>query len=87
MVLAPSTFLLVIPFQPATTNFIIVKSKQKNYRQEFDQQHGLKSCHLFVFFSVRAMYFALELKVLKDDNERFEIFPPGHIYSNKSDQK
>jgi hypothetical protein len=47
MVLPPSTFLLAIPFQPTTTIFTIVKLKQKNYRQEHDQQHGLKSCHLF----------------------------------------
>jgi hypothetical protein len=30
------------------------------------------------------MYFVLEMKALKDDNECFEIFPPSHIYSNKS---
>eukprot|EP00744_Colponema_vietnamica_P005689 GILI01008306.1.p2 GENE.GILI01008306.1~~GILI01008306.1.p2 ORF type:complete len:598 (-),score=212.50 GILI01008306.1:51-1844(-) len=29
-----------------------------------------------------AMYFASELKALKDDCERFEIFPPGHIYNS-----
>ncbi|CAM6020844.1 unnamed protein product [Sphagnum balticum] len=31
-----------------------------------------------------AVYFASEMKALKDDCERFEIFPPGHIYSSKS---
>jgi asparagine synthase (glutamine-hydrolysing) len=30
------------------------------------------------------VYFASEMKALKDDCERFEVFPPGHIYSSKS---
>jgi hypothetical protein len=30
MVPTPSTFLLAIPFQPATTRLIVVKSKQEN---------------------------------------------------------
>jgi asparagine synthase (glutamine-hydrolysing) len=34
-----------------------------------------------------AVYFASEMKALKDDCERFEIFPPGHIYSSKSGRK
>jgi len=53
MVLVPSTFLLAIPFQPTTTRFTIIKSKQKKCRQEFDQQHGLGSCHLFLFLWCR----------------------------------
>jgi asparagine synthase (glutamine-hydrolysing) len=30
------------------------------------------------------VYFASEMKALKDDCERFEVFPPGHLYSSKS---
>jgi len=86
MVLAPSTFLLAIPFHP-TTRFYIVKSKQENCRQESNQQHGLKSCRLFVFCGVGDMYFVSKMKALKGNSECFEIFPPCHIYSNKSSQK
>ncbi|KAJ7525347.1 hypothetical protein O6H91_17G046600 [Diphasiastrum complanatum] len=31
-----------------------------------------------------SVWFASEMKALKDDCERFEIFPPGHIYSSKA---
>jgi asparagine synthase (glutamine-hydrolysing) len=31
-----------------------------------------------------SVWFASEMKALKDDCERFEVFPPGHIYSSKS---
>jgi asparagine synthetase B (glutamine-hydrolysing) len=41
----------------------------------------------FFFFGAGAVYFASEMKALKDDCERFEIFPPGHIYSSKSGQQ
>jgi hypothetical protein len=34
------------------------------------------------YYGARAKYFALEMKVLTDDCECFEIFPPGQIYSN-----
>jgi len=30
-----------------------------------------------------SVWFASEMKALKDDCERFETFPPGHIYSSK----
>jgi asparagine synthase (glutamine-hydrolysing) len=30
-----------------------------------------------------SVWFASEMKALKDDCERFEEFPPGHIYSSK----
>ena len=30
-----------------------------------------------------SVWFASEMKALKDECERFEIFPPGHIYSSK----
>jgi hypothetical protein len=36
------------------------------------------------FCGVGAKYFTSKMKVLKDDCERFEIFPLGHIYFNKS---
>jgi asparagine synthase (glutamine-hydrolysing) len=36
------------------------------------------------YYGAGAKYFALEMKALKDDCERFEIFPLGHIYSSKS---
>jgi hypothetical protein len=49
MVLAPSTFPAAIPSQLVATRFIVVKSKQENYRQKFDQQHELRSHHLLVF--------------------------------------
>jgi len=81
MVPAPSTFLPAIPSQVVAARLTIVKSKQEYYKQKSDQQHGLKSCHLLV---LGAKYFALEMKALKDDCERFEIFPLGHIYSSKS---
>jgi uncharacterized membrane protein len=87
MVLAPSTFLLAIPFQPTTTIFTIIKLKQKNYMQEFDQQHGLRSYHFYFFCGARAMYFTLEMKALKDNCEHFEFSLPNHIYSNKSGKK
>jgi hypothetical protein len=32
----------------------------------------------------KAENFSSEMKALKDDYERFEIFPPSHIYSNNS---
>jgi asparagine synthetase B (glutamine-hydrolysing) len=35
----------------------------------------------------RAKYFTSEMKVLTYDYECFEIFPPGHIFSNKLVQK
>jgi len=35
------------------------------------------------FCGAMAVYFASEMKALKDDCERFEIFPPCHICSNK----
>jgi hypothetical protein len=87
MVPAPSTFFPIIPSQPTIVRLIIVKSKQKNCKQESDQQHGLRSCHLLVFYGVGAIYFAVKTKVLKDDCEYFENFPPSHIYSSKSGQK
>jgi hypothetical protein len=59
MVQAPSTFLLAIPSQLATRRFIVVKSKQENCRQESDQQHGLKSCHLLVFLWCRGCVLCL----------------------------
>jgi len=31
-----------------------------------------------------SIWFASEMKALHDDCERFEIFPPGHIYSSKA---
>jgi asparagine synthase (glutamine-hydrolysing) len=31
-----------------------------------------------------AVWFSSEMKALKDDCERFEVFPPGHIYSSKA---
>jgi len=86
MVLAPSTFFPAIPFQPTTIIFIIIKLKQENCMQEFDQ-HGLRYCHFILFCGARAMYFALEMKALKDNCEHFEIFRPSHIYSNKLNQK
>jgi len=43
--------------------------------------------HIYIFYGVGAMYFTLEMKVLKDNCEHFEIFPPSHIYFNKSSQK
>ncbi len=39
---------------------------------------------LHLLLGAGAVYFASEMKALKDDCERFEIFPPGHIYSSKS---
>jgi hypothetical protein len=39
------------------------------------------------FYGAKVVYFASEMKLLKDDCECFEIFPPSHIYSNKSSQK
>lgn len=30
-----------------------------------------------------SVWFSSEMKALKDDCERFEVFPPGHIYSSK----
>jgi asparagine synthase (glutamine-hydrolysing) len=30
-----------------------------------------------------SVWFASEMKALKDDCERFEVFPPGHLYSSK----
>lgn len=30
-----------------------------------------------------SVWFASEMKALKDDCERFESFPPGHMYSSK----
>lgn len=37
---------------------------------------------LFVDVGAGAVWFASEMKALKDDCERFEVFPPGHIYSS-----
>jgi len=48
MVIALSTFLLAIPSQPAIVRLTIVKSKKENCKQKSNQQHGLRSCHLFV---------------------------------------
>jgi hypothetical protein len=42
---------------------------------------------LFFFSGTWVVYFALEMKALKDNYEHFEIFPPSHIYSNKLGQK
>jgi len=50
MVLAPSTFLLAIPFQHATTKLTVVKLKHENYKQKSNEQHGLRFHHLLVFF-------------------------------------
>jgi len=49
MVLAPLIFLPAIPSQPTTSRLIVVKLKQENCRQKYDQQHGLRSHHLLVF--------------------------------------
>jgi hypothetical protein len=87
MVPTPSTFFFTIPFQPTIVRLTIVKLKQKNYKQESNQQHGLKSCHLVFFGGARAIFFSLKMKALKDDCECFEIFLPSHIYSSKSSQK
>jgi hypothetical protein len=43
---------------------------------------------IYLFFcGAGAVYFTLEMKALKDDCGHFEIFPLGHIYSNKWGQK
>jgi hypothetical protein len=85
MVSTTSTFFLAIPSQLVSTRFIVVKSTQENCKQEFDQQHGLKSRrHLLVFYGAGVVYFASEMKALKEDYEHFEIFPQSHIYSIKS---
>ena len=34
-------------------------------------------------FLAGSVWFASEMKALHDDCERFEAFPPGHIYSSK----
>ncbi len=34
-----------------------------------------------------SVWFASEMKALKDDCERFEEFPPGHIYSSKQGER
>jgi hypothetical protein len=60
MVSTPSTFLPVIPSQPTTIRLIIVKSKQENYKQEFGQQHGLKSRHLLIFLWCRGYVLCLK---------------------------
>jgi hypothetical protein len=44
----------------------------------------LRMLILHLLLGAGAVYFASEMKALKDDCERFEIFPPGHIYSSKS---
>ncbi|KAG0572277.1 hypothetical protein KC19_VG081000 [Ceratodon purpureus] len=45
------------------------------------------SCHVFIFNIgidlAGSVWFASEMKALKDDCERFVTFPPGHIYSSK----
>ncbi|XP_059072804.1 asparagine synthetase [glutamine-hydrolyzing]-like [Cryptomeria japonica] len=35
------------------------------------------------FLNLGSIWFASEMKALHDDCERFEIFPPGHIFSSK----
>jgi hypothetical protein len=60
MVPTPSTFLPTIPFQPTTTRLIIVKSNQENYKQESNQQHGLRSRYLIVFLWCKGCVFHLK---------------------------
>jgi len=59
MVLAPSTFRPAIPFQLVATRFIVLKLKQENYKQEFDQQNGLRFHHLLVFLWCRGCVLCL----------------------------
>ncbi|CAI5508565.1 unnamed protein product [Closterium sp. Naga37s-1] len=61
--------------------FVLLNTKDGSYIAARDP---IGVCPLYIGWGRDgSMWFASEMKALKDDCERFETFPPGHIYSSK----
>ncbi|CAI5971580.1 unnamed protein product [Closterium sp. NIES-65] len=60
--------------------FLLLNTKDGSYIAARDP---IGVCPLYIGWGRDgSMWFASEMKALKDDCERFETFPPGHIYSS-----
>ncbi|CAI5967981.1 unnamed protein product [Closterium sp. NIES-65] len=60
--------------------FVLLNTKDGSYIAARDP---IGVCPLYIGWGRDgSMWFASEMKALKDDCERFETFPPGHIYSS-----
>eukprot|EP01121_Diplochlamys_sp_Union-15-3_P008822 TRINITY_DN2364_c0_g1_i3.p1 TRINITY_DN2364_c0_g1~~TRINITY_DN2364_c0_g1_i3.p1 ORF type:complete len:281 (+),score=46.83 TRINITY_DN2364_c0_g1_i3:82-924(+) len=63
-------------------DFAFVVSDGQNFLAARDP---IGVCPLYIGRSADgSVWFSSELKCLKDDCQKFEIFPPGHIYSSKT---
>ncbi|CAI7773009.1 unnamed protein product [Closterium sp. NIES-53] len=61
--------------------FVLLNTKDGSYIAARDP---IGVCPLYIGWGRDgSMWFASEMKALKDDCERFETFPPGHVYSSK----
>ncbi|CAI5515752.1 unnamed protein product [Closterium sp. Naga37s-1] len=61
--------------------FVLLNTKDGSYIAARDP---IGVCPLYIGWGRDgSMWLASEMKALKDDCERFETFPPGHIYSSK----
>ncbi|KAG0598262.1 hypothetical protein M758_12G058900 [Ceratodon purpureus] len=63
-------------------SFVLVDNRDKSFIAARDPI-GITPLYLG-WGSDGSVWFASEMKALKDDCERFEVFPPGHIYSSKN---